>query len=118
MTELHHLTLGEISEGLRARRYSSVELVRHFLARIERFNPALNAMITVTAERALASAAAADRALASGGAGLLTGVPLVHKDIFCTDGVLTTCGSRMLSNFVAPYDAAVIERLGRAGTVM
>jgi aspartyl-tRNA(Asn)/glutamyl-tRNA(Gln) amidotransferase subunit A len=118
MTELHHLTLAELNEGLRARRFSSVELTRHFLARIERLNPALNALITVTAEHALSAAQRADAQLAAGVAGALAGLPIVHKDIFCTDGVLTTCGSRMLSNFVAPYDATVVERLSQSGVVM
>ncbi len=117
MSELHHYTLAELAAGLRARRFSSVELTRHFLARIERSNPALNAFITVTGEEALQTAEAADRRLAAGEAGSLIGVPIAHKDIFCTDGVLTTCGSRMLSNFVAPYDATVVERLSRAGVV-
>jgi aspartyl-tRNA(Asn)/glutamyl-tRNA(Gln) amidotransferase subunit A len=118
MTELHRLTLAELNEGLRARRFSSVELARHFLARIERFNPTLNAFITVTGEQALAAARRADELLAAGEALPLAGLPLVHKDIFCTDGVLTTCGSKMLSNFVAPYDATVVERLAGAGVVM
>src|SRR5687767_15014829 len=118
MTELHHLTLAELNEGLRARRFSSVEITRHFLARIERLNPALNALITVTAEQALAAAQRADELLAAGEAGSLAGLPIVHKDIFCTDGVLTTCGSRMLSNFVAPYDATLVERLSQSGVVM
>jgi aspartyl-tRNA(Asn)/glutamyl-tRNA(Gln) amidotransferase subunit A len=118
MTDLHRLTLAELNEGLRARRFSSVELARHYLARIERFNPALNAFITVTGEQALAAAQRADQVIAAGEAQPLTGLPIVHKDIFCTDGVLTTCGSRMLSNFVAPYDATVVERLSQAGVVM
>jgi len=118
MTELHRLTLAELNEGLRARRFSSVELARHFLARIERFNPTLNAFITVTAEQALAAAQKADELIAAGEAPPLAGLPIVHKDIFCTDGVLTTCGSKMLSNFVAPYDATVVERLAQAGVVM
>jgi aspartyl-tRNA(Asn)/glutamyl-tRNA(Gln) amidotransferase subunit A len=118
MTELHRLTLAELNEGLRARRFSSVELARHYRARIARFTPALNALITVTAEQALAAAQKADQVLAAGEAQPLTGLPLVHKDLFCTDGVLTTCGSRMLSNFVAPYDASVVERLSQAGVVM
>lgn len=118
MTELHHLTLAELNEGLRARRFSSVELTKHFLARIERLNPALNALITVTAEAALTAAQRADEELAAGEAGSLAGLPIVHKDIFCTDGVLTTCGSRMLSNFIAPYDATVVERLSQSGVVM
>jgi aspartyl-tRNA(Asn)/glutamyl-tRNA(Gln) amidotransferase subunit A len=118
MTELHHQTLAELAEGLRARQFSSVELARHFLARIERLNPALNALITVTREQALSAAAKADELLASGEAGDLAGLPIVHKDIFCTDGVLTTCGSKMLSNFVAPYDATAVERLSQAGVIM
>jgi len=117
MTELHHHTLAELAAGLRARRFSSVELVTHFLARIERSNPELNAFITVTAEEALRAAEAADKRLVAGEGGPLVGVPIAHKDIFCTDGVLTTCGSRMLSNFVSPYDATVVERLARAGVV-
>ncbi len=117
MTELHHLTLAELADGLRARRFSSVEVARHFLDRIQRFNPDLNALITVTAERALQAAEQADRQLASGAAGPLTGLPIAHKDIFCTDGVLTTCGSKMLSNFEAPYDATVVERLSQAGVI-
>jgi aspartyl-tRNA(Asn)/glutamyl-tRNA(Gln) amidotransferase subunit A len=118
MAELHHLTLAQLNEGLRARRFSSVELTRHFLARIERFNPALNAFITVTQDVALAAAQKADQLIAAGEALPLTGLPIVHKDIFCTDGILTTCGSRMLSNFVAPYDATIVERLAQAGVVL
>src|SRR5688572_4918041 len=118
MTELHHQTLAELAAGLKARRFSSVELTRHFLSRIERFNPSLNALITVTGEQALQAAAKADQQLSSGSAALLTGLPIAHKDIFCTDGVLTTCGSKMLSNFVAPYDATVVERLSQAGVIM
>jgi aspartyl-tRNA(Asn)/glutamyl-tRNA(Gln) amidotransferase subunit A len=118
MAELHHLTLAQLNEGLRARRFSSVELTRHFLARIERFNPALNAFITVTQAAALTAAQKADQLIAAGEALALTGLPIVHKDIFCTDGILTTCGSRMLSNFVAPYDATIVERLAQAGVVL
>ena len=118
MTELHHQTLAELAAGLRARRFSSVEIAKHFLSRIERFNPDLNAFITVTGDQALKAAARADQLLANGSAGPLTGVPIAHKDIFCTDGVLTTCGSKMLSNFQAPYDATVVERLSQAGVVM
>lgn len=117
MSELHHLTLAQLAAGLRARQFSSVELTQHFLSRIERLNPQLNALITVTAEQALSAARSADTKLAAGDAPALTGLPLVHKDIFCTDGVLTTCASRMLSNFVAPYDATVVERLSQAGVI-
>ncbi|TAK52111.1 MAG: Asp-tRNA(Asn)/Glu-tRNA(Gln) amidotransferase subunit GatA [Gammaproteobacteria bacterium] len=115
---MHELTVAELGRGLREREFTSVELTRHYLARIASGNAALNAFITVTAERALADAAAADQRLARGEGGLLTGVPLAHKDIFCTDGVLTTCGSRMLAKFVAPYDATVVERLAAAGMVL
>jgi len=97
---MHTLSLAELAAGLQSKRFSSVELTRHFLQRIERHNSALNAFITVTAEAALADAAQADRTLAAGKGTALTGLPLAHKDIFCTDGVLTTCASRMLSNFV------------------
>jgi len=114
----HTGTLTELAAGLRARKFSSVELVRAFLARIDANQATLNAFISVTREQALAEAAAADRALAAGGAGALTGVPIAHKDIFCTQGVRTTCGSRMLDNFVAPYDATVVAKLKGAGAVM
>ena len=116
--ELHRLTIAELGAGLRARKFSSVELARALLERIERLDKQLNAFVTVTAEGALAQASQADRILAAGGGGVLTGIPLAHKDIFCTDGVRTSCGSRMLDNFVAPYDAAVVEKLKAAGMVM
>jgi len=118
MTDLHRLTLSELSDGLKAKRFSSVEVTRHFLTRIGQHNEALNAFITVTGEQALVDAGKADQVLASGKGGPLAGLPMAHKDIFCTDGVLTTCASRMLSNFVAPYDAAVVQRLKQAGMVM
>jgi aspartyl-tRNA(Asn)/glutamyl-tRNA(Gln) amidotransferase subunit A len=115
---LHNRSIGELADLLAKKQVSSVELTRHFLDRIEQLNPALNAVITPTAEFALAAAAAADRRLAAGERAPLLGIPLIHKDIFCTRGVRTSCGSRMLDNFVAPYDATVVERLSAAGTVM
>jgi aspartyl-tRNA(Asn)/glutamyl-tRNA(Gln) amidotransferase subunit A len=115
---LHNLSIGELAAQLNSRELSSVELTRHFLSRIDRFGPALNALITVTAEQALAAAAAADVRLGRGEHGPLLGIPLIHKDIFCTDGVRTSCGSRMLDNFVAPYDATIVARLKTAGAVM
>src|SRR5512139_367646 len=115
---MHTLTVSELAAGLRARKFSSLELTLHFLGRIERFGPGLNAFVTVTADRALADARAADELLAKGEGGPLTGVPIAHKDIFCTDGILTTCSSKMLSSFVAPYDATVVERWRAAGTVL
>ncbi|MBK7251216.1 MAG: Asp-tRNA(Asn)/Glu-tRNA(Gln) amidotransferase subunit GatA [Gammaproteobacteria bacterium] len=115
---MHRRTIAELARGLRAKEYSSVELTQSLLARIAAAQPALNAFITVTGEEALAAAVAADRRLATGDAGPLTGLPIAHKDIFCTEGVLTTCGSRMLGNFRAPYDATVVAKLRAAGTVM
>src|SRR5258707_9694018 len=115
---LHTLSIGELGRSLKSGQISSVELTRLFLARIERLNPPLNALITLTAEQALQAAAAADRRRAAGEQGPLLGIPLIHKDIFCTDGVRTSCGSRMLDNFVAPYDATVVTRLKAAGVVM
>jgi aspartyl-tRNA(Asn)/glutamyl-tRNA(Gln) amidotransferase subunit A len=115
---LHNLSIGELAERLNSREVSSVELTRHFLMRIERFAPSLNALITVTATHALAQAAEADARLGRGERGPLLGIPLIHKDIFCTDGVRTSCGSRMLDNFIAPYDATVVTRLKAAGAVM
>ena len=118
MSELHQLSLVELAAGLRARRFSSVELVRACLERIDRHQGTLNAFISVTREQALREAQAADRALAAGSAGPLAGLPLAHKDLFCTAGVRTTCGSRMRDNFVAPYDATVVARLRAAGAIM
>ncbi len=115
---LQQLTAAELGRAIKAGECSSVEATELSLARIAQANPALNAFITVTAERALADARRADQAVAEGKAGPLTGVPMAHKDIFCTNGILTSCGSKMLSNFVAPYDATVVERLAAAGTVM
>ena len=118
MSELYRSTLTQLAAGLRARRFSSVELVSELLARIERSQAELNAFITVTREQALAAAQAADRVLAAGSGGALTGVPIAHKDLFCTQGVRTTCGSRMLENFVSPYDATVVAKLKAAGAVV
>lgn len=111
-------TLAQLANGLRAKEFSSVELVGAFLDRIEAHQPALNAMITIVRDQALAAAREADRQLGAGGGGPLTGLPLVHKDLFCTEGVLTTCGSRMLGNFVSPYDATVVAKLKSAGAIM
>ena len=118
MSALHTHTLTQLADGLRRKRFSSVELVGELLARIEKSQPLLNAFISVTAAAALEAARAADRTLAAGAGAALTGVPIVHKDIFCTAGVRTTCGSRMLENFVAPYDATVVAKLKGAGAIM
>jgi len=116
--DLHTLTLTQIAAGLEAGDFSAVELTTSLLGRIDSFNEPLNAFITVTAEQALAAASQADEARAAGNAGALNGLPLVHKDIFCTKGVLTTCGSHMLDNFMSPYDATIVERIKQAGAVM
>jgi aspartyl-tRNA(Asn)/glutamyl-tRNA(Gln) amidotransferase subunit A len=115
---MHDLTLAELSAALRRGATTSEELARHFLARIERLDPALNSFITVTPEHALEEARAADAARRRGEAGPLTGIPMAHKDIFCTEGVKTSCGSKMLDRFISPYDATVVERLRAAGMVM
>ena len=115
---LHARGLAGLAAGLAKREFSSVELARHLLGRLEAAQPQLNAMISITTEAALAAAARADGTLAGGQAGPLTGLPIVHKDIFCTEGVRTSCGSRMLDNFVSPYDATVVAKLKAAGTVM
>jgi aspartyl-tRNA(Asn)/glutamyl-tRNA(Gln) amidotransferase subunit A len=115
---MHLQTLSELAAGLKARQFSATELARAFLERIGRAQAQLNAFITVEDDTVLAAAAAADRALADGSAGPLTGLPIAHKDLFCTAGSRTTCGSRMLANFVAPYDATVVAKLRAAGVVM
>lgn len=109
-------SIAQIQAQLAAGEVSAVEQARARLDAIKQHDPALNSLVTVCAERALAQAAAADRALGAGARGL-TGVPLIHKDIFCTRGVRTSCGSRMLDNFEPPYDAGVVERLDAAGMV-
>jgi len=111
-------TLRELSDALAARKVSSVELTQLFLGRIRKLNGPLNAFITLDEEKSLIQAKRADEARARAPAGPLAGIPIAHKDIFCTAGLRTTCGSRMLENFVSPYDAHVIERFGAAGTVL
>jgi aspartyl-tRNA(Asn)/glutamyl-tRNA(Gln) amidotransferase subunit A len=111
-------TISELAQALRARKFSSVELTQASLDRIARAQDVLNVFITIDAEGALAAARAADATLAKGEGGPLTGVPIAHKDVLMTAGLKTTCGSRMLANFVAPYDAFVVERLKNAGTVL
>ena len=113
----HTSTAAELAKMLAAKSISSVELTKHLLDRIKHHKE-LNAFITMDVENALAKAADADKQLALGSHGPLCGVPIVHKDLFCTEGVLTTCASKILSNFVSPYDATVIAKLKAAGTVM
>ena len=115
---MHDRTIAELARALAAGECSSVELTRAALDRIEAQDGAYNAFISVTREQALAQAEAADAARAAGTAGPLTGVPIAHKDIFCTDGVRTSCGSRMLDSFISPYDATLVRLMRDAGLVM
>ncbi|MEK6770608.1 MAG: amidase, partial [Pseudomonadota bacterium] len=114
---MHTKTVAELAAGLRCKEFSSQELTRVFLDRISRYK-GLNAFITVDANKSLAQAKAADARLAGGRVGALTGIPIAQKDIFCADGWLTTCGSKMLANFTAPYDATAIARFNDAGAVL
>ena len=115
---LKNSSLTELSAGLKAGDFSSVELTQYYLDRIAKYDTDLNAFITVTEEQALAGAKTADEQIAAGTAGALTGIPMAHKDLFCTDGVRTSCGSKMLDNFIAPYNATVVEKLNAAGMPM
>ena len=115
---MFHKSVAELSSALQARKVSSEELTRHFLERIHDQADELNCFITLTEELALKQARAADRRLGTSQANFLTGIPMVHKDLFCTKGIRTTCGSRMLDNFIAPYDATVVQRVQHAGMVM
>ena len=111
-------SLKQLSQALATKQVSSVELTQLFLDRIERLNPSLNAFVTVDPEKSLHSARAADARIAAGTAGPLTGIPIAQKDIFCAEGWRTTCGSKMLANFVSPYDATVIRKMeSEAGLV-
>ncbi len=118
MTELHSQTLTELAIGLESGDFTSVELTQALLDRVAEHNDKLNAFVTITADEALATAARADASRATGSGGVLNGLPIIHKDIFCTRGIRTTCGSKMLDNFVSPYDATVVEKLGAAGAVV
>lgn len=115
---LHDKTLTQIQQDLARGEYSSRDITEHFLHRIEALDSSLNSFITVTGEQALQAADAADNARAKGQGGLLNGVPFAHKDIFCTDGVRTSCASKMLDNFFSPYDATVVANFKKAGAVM
>ena len=115
---MHDKTLAEQAAMLRDSHISSAELTDHYLQRIKRLNPTLNAYLLVDEEGAREAARHADDARASGNAGPLNGIPIAHKDIFCTKGIRTTCGSRILENFDAPYNATVVDKLAQAGVVM
>lgn len=112
---MHNLTIKQMSEKLHSGEITSVQLTQHYLDRISQYDGDLNAFVTVTPELALSMAEAADKKIAAGEAELLTGIPIAHKDIFCTDGVKTSCSSKMLDNFIAPYDAHVVTLLKKIG---
>jgi len=114
----HTKTLSELSAMLEAGDVTSVQLTEHFLQRIKEHDGEINSFVTVTEEQALKAATAADEQRKAGNAGPLTGIPFAHKDIFCTKDVKTTCGSKMLDNFISPYDATVVEKMQQAGIVM
>ena len=117
MTDLHHLSIREMTEGLQQAQFSSRELTEHYLKRIAKLDAQVKSYVTVTAEHALAAADAADAALKAGNATVLTGVPIAHKDIFCTQDIKTTAGSKILDNFISPYDATVVAKAKAAGLV-
>ena len=112
---MHDKTVVQLAAGLRDKQYSSVELSRCFLDRIASLDSRYNSFVTVDEQAVLAAARAADDRIAAGTATPLTGIPIAHKDVFCTDGLRSTCGSRMLDNFVPPYNATLIENFNRDG---
>ncbi len=114
---MHQLTLAEIARGLADKSFSSEELTRALLQRIHQLDPQLNSFISVTDELAISQAKAADARRAAGENGALLGAPIAHKDLFCTQGVRTSCGSKMLDSFKSPYDATVVAKLAEAGSV-
>jgi len=115
---MHSKTIAELAKGLKNGDFSSEELTHSYLERIKQYDAELNSFITISEEHALAQARAADATIAKGKATALTGIPFAQKDIFCTNGIKTTCGSKMLDNFIAPYDATVIHHFNQAGSVM
>jgi aspartyl-tRNA(Asn)/glutamyl-tRNA(Gln) amidotransferase subunit A len=114
---MHNKSLSQLSDALHSGDISSVELTQHYIDRIKQHNDDINAFITVTEDSALEQAKQADQKLQQKTAGPLTGIPLAHKDIFCTKGIRTSCASKMLDNFIAPYDATVVVKLNDAGMV-
>ena len=115
---MHNFTITELIDGLKNRVFSSTEITQHFLSRIKTLDPAFNSVITLTEGQAIEAARLADQQLAKGDSAPLCGIPVLHKDIFCTNGVHTSCGSKMLDNFVPPYDATVVENFKNSGAIM
>ena len=116
--ELQNMTLCALKQGMKEKAFKSTEITEALLSRISDLGPSLNAFITVTAEQALKEAEEADKLIAAGKDKPLMGLPIAHKDLFCTDGVLTSCGSKMLHNFIPPYNASVVKRLKSSGIIM
>jgi len=115
---IHHKSLKELQSALVSRELSSIDITTHYLERIKRLDPTLNSLVTLTEDRALEQAALADKRIHAGQAHPLTGLPIIHKDIFCTQGIKTSCGSKMLDNFISPYNAFAVQQLENAGMVM
>ena len=114
---MQNLSLKELSEGLKQKKFSSVELTKFFLNRVDLHNSSINAFITTDKDKSLAMAKSADEIIKEGNQDYLTGIPIAQKDIFCAEGWKTTCGSKMLDNFIAPYDSTVISKFNAAGAV-
>ena len=114
---MQNLSLKELSEGLKQKKFSSIELTKFFLNRLDLHNSSINAFITIDKDKSLAMAKRADEIIKEGNQDYLTGIPIAQKDIFCAEGWKTTCGSKMLDNFIAPYDSTVISKFNEAGAV-
>jgi len=115
---MHRKTIAQLRQVLDSRVISCVELVSEYYQRIEKFDDTLNSFISLNKDAALDQARHSDKLIASGQATALTGIPIAHKDIFCTQGIKTSCGSKMLDNFIAPYDATVVKKMRDAGVIM
>ena len=114
---MEKLSLKELSDGLKAKKFSSVEITQFFLDRLDRYNASINAFITIDNEKSLKMAKQSDEIIKEGKQDYLTGIPIAQKDIFCAEGWKTTCGSKMLDNFISPYDATVISKFNNVGAV-
>jgi aspartyl-tRNA(Asn)/glutamyl-tRNA(Gln) amidotransferase subunit A len=115
---MHQSTLAELSTALETKKISSEELTQLYLDRCKKYNESLNCFITINEDEAIKKAKQADKQRAENKHTALTGIPVAQKDIFCTNGIKTSCGSKMLDNFIAPYDATVVEKMNDAGFVM
>lgn len=115
---MEYKTLTEIKEAIHSKKLSSCEITKYYLEKIKKYNNKINAFITVLENQALDKAKKIDDEIVKGNIKNLSGIPIAQKDIFCTKGIKTTCGSKMLENFISPYDATVIEKLENAGTIM